>query len=186
MRNSLKPYTWCRLQHSKTFLNSDPHVAKSCSSLSVELHSSVSAVHNKPANYKQSQMSRQSLIQNDDSFCLVQDWRQEARLLYKCSAYCDEIISMFTEFQLVRDELLGRLSKSRRCIKVVGENTEPAHSALYLAKPNIREFENFGIEKMSSQMMIEPAQTEWEPTYVFAPRKKGTFFSTMVTTNSML
>lgn len=66
-----------------------PKVDINPSHLSFKLRNDISAVNYKPTDDKESQISRHSSIQDDDSSRLAQDWHNEVHLSDKYSAYRD-------------------------------------------------------------------------------------------------
>lgn len=122
-----------------------PKAENSPTSLFTEHRSNFSAVDYKHTEDKQPQMRRQTVVQNDDFPHFRQNWRQEAHLSEKCSAYRDKRISMLTKLQSMRDGHLGCVSVERHGIKLVDRKTLLVHLALHRAEQKTREFEKFKI-----------------------------------------
>lgn len=81
---------------------------------------------------------------------------------------------MLTEFQAILDNHLGRINVGKHWIEPLSDITQHIHSVHFHAGPESRELEKFAIEKMLLQSIIEPAQTQWAATIVFAHKKDGT------------
>lgn len=71
------------------------------------------------------------------------------------------------------DGPLGRISVAKHRIKLLDENTQTIHLALYWAGPKTREFEKVNIENMLRDNIIEHTQTKWAAPIVFALMKDG-------------
>lgn len=67
------------------------------------------------------------------------------------------------------DSHLCRISVAKHRIKILDENTQKVNSASYREGLKTTEFEKVEMEKMQSQKIIEPAQTEWAAPIVFGP-----------------
>lgn len=77
-------------------------------------------------------------------------------------------MDMLTEFWFMWNGHVRRVNIAKLRIEQTLENTQPIHSALYRVGLKAREFERTEIDKMLSQMAIEPAQTEWAAPVVTA------------------
>lgn len=60
----------------------------------------------------------------------------------------------------MRDGHLVRINGEKHHIKLLNDNTQPAHAAFYRAWPTTKEYEKIEIEKMLKANAIELAQTE--------------------------
>lgn len=79
---------------------------------------------------------------------------------------------MLTHFSPMWYAYLGRISIAKHRIELLS-NSNPNHSIPYQTCLSVRKFQQLEFEKMLSQNVIEPAQTEWAAPIVFAPKKDG-------------
>lgn len=81
---------------------------------------------------------------------------------------------MLTKFQSMWDDHFGRISVAKPRIEILHKSIHTVHYAPYRAGPITRDFKKVEIEKSWSQKIIEPAQTEWAASFVFATENDGT------------
>lgn len=105
-------------------------------------------------------MSQHTIVHNESSKRLAQDWSGEVKISEPYSAYRNEFMKILTESQMTWDGHLARISLAKHCIELFGNRTQPVHSAPYRAKPKTQQFDKIYIEKMLEDNLIEPAQTE--------------------------
>lgn len=66
--------------------------------------------------------------------------------------------------------LIDRISIAKHEIELA-RNSNLVHLTPYRAGATARGFQRLEIEKVLSHNVIEPAETEWEATILFAPKK---------------
>lgn len=82
-------------------------------------------------------------------------------------------MEIFTEFQSMWDEHLGKLNIANYRIELTPENIQLINSVPYRAVLKAREFQNTEFEKMRAQNVTEPDQTERAAPMLFAQKKNG-------------
>lgn len=75
-------------------------------------------------------------------------------------SYHEAVLKMLIELQSMRDTRLGQINVTKNRVELTLENLQSIRSASYRAGPKPRTFERIVIERMLSQLVIEPAQIE--------------------------
>lgn len=141
-------------------------------------------MRDKPAVDRETQMWRDTLVQNESTKCSVQDWRDEVGISKLYSAYCDECMNMSAAFQSMRDGHLGRISVVKHRVELLDDNTQTGLSKPYCAGPKLRIFENVEIEKILKDNTIESVQTKEAALLVFATKKNGFYAFALMTSDA--
>ena len=86
--------------------------------------------------------------------------------------YHKAIREMLRDHEHLWDGTMGQINITQHAIDLV-PGARPFKSAPYRAGPKTRELEQFGIEKQLKAGVIEPSNSDWAVTVLFAPKKDG-------------
>lgn len=117
----------------------------------------VAVVHYKPAEDRESQMTRHHVIQSDDSKRLSEDFGTVVQKSEKYAQCREEFLSMSSNFQSIWDGHLGYIPATKHRLKLPEKHTDPVHSAPNWARSKMRNFEKLEIGKMLKQNVIKLA-----------------------------
>lgn len=95
-------------------------------------------VQYKPAVDRETQMSQHTLVRNDDTKHLSQDWRVKVEIYDPYFAYRDEFMKMLTELKSTWDAHQGRTCIAKHCIKLLDDSTQSVYSTPYRARLKTR------------------------------------------------
>lgn len=115
-------------------------------------------------------MNRHKVADFKDQQRMNNDWQSEAKISESYSKQRHQFLQMLTQFLLVLDRLLGRITISKHKIEFLA-NPNSDHSAPYQAGPTVPDLQRNTIKKMLSQDVIDSSRIERVALIVFAPKE---------------
>lgn len=130
----------------------------------------ITAVYYKLVKDREARITLHQVLEFKDSQRLVKKLKNEVDTSDVYSEYCCKLIYKLKLVSFMRDGYLGQNSIVNHN-KKLPLNLSPVRSASYGAGPIGRKFQWLEIEKILSENVIEPAQTELAAPINLAPKK---------------
>lgn len=122
------------------------------------LTSTKAAVHHKPTEDRDVQMTRHKIVESKDFLRPTLNWQEEVIIPESDSEYPSRFIDNLTQISFMWNGYHGRIRNKHRIELLPISN--PDHTIPDGAGPTVRVFRRLEIEKILSQNVIEPALTE--------------------------
>lgn len=134
--------------------------------------STIATVHYRPTKDLEVRLTGHKIEESKDFQRLALDWQHKVDISKVYSEYCSKFIDILTQLGSIWDGHTGQTSIGKDKIDLL-PNSNSVRSASYRAGITVQELHRLKIDKLFSQNVSQPAQTEWAAPTVIALEKDG-------------